>query len=305
MINTKFNNIKSSDKNVKRHSSNKKRFSLNLVPSKSSYIKTFETLINIKDDNIILNTNEDKHNVTFTLNPKIRKKLMKDYKQEKKKEKKYRKIRIISNLIDSFNSSEESNEADKNIEGFKFYISSESYFILIFDTLLLFFSLINVLFIPLKLAENKYFCKDEKIVYITFQYLTEILYILDIVISFFRSYHDYEYKKVIIISQIVQHYLGKGFFIDLIFAIPLFSINRKLCENRYNELNRYNLTSPEILLNIFFVLKIFKVFKVLNHNKNKIIEIIYTKVSDHWLFEQMIDILIYFLKIFSFLHTLI
>ena len=67
MINAKLNNIKSSDKNVKRHSSNKKRFSLNLAPSKSSYIKAFETLINIKDDNIILNTNKDKHNITFTL----------------------------------------------------------------------------------------------------------------------------------------------------------------------------------------------------------------------------------------------
>ena len=69
---------------------------------------------------------------------------MKDYKKAKKLEKKYRKIKIISNLVDSFQSSEESNEED-GIIGYNFYISSDSYFIFIFDSLLLFFSLFYIL----------------------------------------------------------------------------------------------------------------------------------------------------------------
>ena len=305
MIKEQSHNIKQIDKNAKRHSSHKKRFSLNLNAAKSSHIKSFETLINIKDDSIILNNSDDKHNITFTLNPKIKKILMRDYKQERKKEKKYRKMKIIPNLVDSFQSSEESNEENGNI-GFNFYISSDSYFILIFDILLLIFSLYNVFFIPLKLAEKKYFCKNENNLYIITQIITEILFILDLIISFFRSYYDYEYKKVIITSQIVKYYLTNGFFTDLIFGIPSYSINRKLCENKNsNYEDKLSLTTSEILLNILLVLKILKIFKILNHKKNKIIELIYEKISDYWLLEQIIDMLIYFLKIFSILHTLI
>ena len=302
IINEKFNDVKLIDKNAKRHS--KKRLSLNFAPSKSAEVKAFEALINIKDDSIILNNNENKHNITFNINPKIKKKLMKDYKKAKKLEKKYRKIKIISNLVDSFQSSEESNEED-GIIGYNFYISSDSYFIFIFDSLLLFFSLFYILFIPLKLAEKKYFCKNDITIYIIFQYITEILYILDLFISFFRSYYDYEYKNITKFSQIVKHYLGNGFITDIISAFPLYMINRKLCENRYNNFNKYNLITSEILLNFCVILKIFKVFKVLNHNKNKIIELIYEIVSDYWFFEQIIDMLIYFFKIFSFFHILI
>ena len=175
MINKKSNDAKFLDKNVKRHS--KKRFSLNFVSSKSTHAKIFEALINIKDDSIILNNNENKHNITFNINPRIKKKLMKDYKKEKHFEKKYRKIKLISNLLDSFQSSEESNEEDGFI-GYNFYISSDSYFIYIFDSLFLFLTLFYILFIPLKLAEKKYFCKNENTIYIIFQYIIEILYIL-------------------------------------------------------------------------------------------------------------------------------
>ena len=68
VIKEQSHNIKQIDKNAKRHSSHKKRFSLNLNAAKSSHIKSFETLINIKDDSIILNNSDDKHNITFTLN---------------------------------------------------------------------------------------------------------------------------------------------------------------------------------------------------------------------------------------------
>ena len=65
-INTKSYPKKISDRNEKRHSSNKKRFSLILDTSVSTRVKRFESLINIKDDSII-NTSEDKHNTTFTI----------------------------------------------------------------------------------------------------------------------------------------------------------------------------------------------------------------------------------------------
>ena len=292
------------DKNTVHHKNDKKRFSLILDSSSKTRAKRFESLININEDNIILNTNENKHNITFTLNPKIRKKLLKEYKHEKKKEKKYRKLKIIQNLIDSSQSSEESSEEDGNI-GLNFYISSESFFILIFDALILLFSLFSVIYIPLNLAERKFLCKEEKTIWIIFQYFTEILFFIDIVISFFRSYYNYEYKKVTLTSQIFKYYLTKGFILDCIAAFPSYSLNRKLYKNRCNYINKFLLNTNEIAASIILVFKIFKVLKALSHKRNKIIELIYEKISDFLLFEQIVDIIIYIIKIFSVLHTLI
>ena len=302
-INTKSYPKKISDRNEKRHSSNKKRFSLILDTSVSTRVKRFESLINIKDDSII-NTSEDKHNTTFTINPKIKKILLKDYKHTKKKEKKYRKIRIIPNLIDSSQSSEESSEDDGNI-GVNIFIPNDSYFILIFDSLLLFFSLFSVLFIPLHLTERKYFCKEEKNIYVSFQFITEILFIIDLVISFFRSYYNYEYKKITLTNKIIKHYLKHGFFLDFISAFPSFTINKKLCNDRYHNLNKYSLTTKEIIGNVILFFKVFKVLKVLSHKKNKLIELLYEKTSDNLIFEQILNTSIYSVKIFSFLHSLI
>ena len=300
MIKTKSIPKKQSNNHLKRHSSHK---SVILDSSLSTKVKRFESLININDDNIILNKSDVKHNATFTLNPKIKKKLLRDYTKDKKKERKYRKIKIRPNLIDSSQDSEESSEEDGDI-GINFYISSESLFIFIFDCLLLFFSLFSVVFIPLNLAERKYFCKKEGPIYTSFQLITEILYIVDLIISFFRSY-NYEYKKVTITNQIVKHYLKKGFFLDFISAFPSFSINSILCKNRYDYAVKYNLTLKEIIITGILIFKIFKILKVLNHQRNKFIELLYEKIDDNVILEQIINILIYYIKIFSFLHALI
>ena len=303
VINTKLYPKKISDRNEKRHSSNKRRFSLVLDTSVSTRVKRFESLINIKDDSII-NTSESKHNTTFTINPRIKKILLKDYKHTKKKEKKYRRIRIIPNLIDSSQSSEESSEDDGDI-GVNIFIPSESYFILIFDSLLLFFSLFSVLFIPLHLAERKYFCKEENILYKSFQLITEILFIIDLIISFFRSYYNYEYKKITLTYKIIKYYLKHGFFLDFISAFPSYTINKKLCNERNYYSNKYSLTTKEIIGTVILFLKVFKVLKVLSHKKNKFIELLYEKTSDNLFFEQILNTSIYSLKIFSFLHSLI
>ena len=304
MIKTKSNPKTIPDKNVKRHLSNKKRFSLVFDSSFNARVKRFESLININKDNMINNAYEDMHNTTFTLNPKIKKKLLKDYKHEKKKEKKYRKIKIIPNLNDSSQSSEQSSEED-GIIGLSFYIPSESYFILIFDSLLLFFSLFSVIIIPLNLAERKYYCKKENDIYASFEFITEILFIIDLIISFFRSYYDYEYKEITLTYQIIKHYLKHGFLLDLISASPFYSINKKLCNNRYNVGNKFSLTTKEIIGTIMIIFKVFKVLKVLSHKKNKYIELLYEKAADNLFFEEIINILIYSIKIFSFLHSLI
>ena len=305
MIHSKLNDNKPSNKNKINNTIHKKRFSVMIDSSSPSRIKRFESLIKINDENIIHQSNEERHNTTFTLNPQIKKKLLKDYKLEKNKEKKYRKLKIIRNLSDSSQSSEESNDEDGKMR-YNFYISSESYFILAYDIILLYFSIFSVIYIPLNIAEKKYYCKPEKTVYIVYQYIIELLFIFDLLISFFRSYYNFEYKEIISINQIIKHYLKSEFFLDFICAFPSFSVNRKLCKIKIKNSNdKFNLITDEILSSIFLVLKIFKIFKVLNQKRNKFIELIYEKVSDSLILEEIIDTITYSLKIFSFLHTLI
>ena len=205
MIHSKLNDNKPFNKNKANNPIHKKRFSVMIDSSSPSRIKRFESLIKINDENIIHQSNEERHNTTFTLNPQIKKKLLKDYKLEKNKEKKYRKLKIIGNLSDSSQSSEESNDEDGNMR-YNFYISSESYFILAYDIILLYFSIFSVIYIPLNIAEKKYYCKPEKTVYIVYQYIIELLFIFDLLISFFRSYYNFEYKEIISINQIIKHY---------------------------------------------------------------------------------------------------
>ena len=170
----------------------------------------------------------------------------------------------------------------------------------------MFFSLFCIIFIPLDLAERIYYCKNEKNIFIVFQFITEILYIIDLIISFFRSYYDYEYKYITQTYLIIQNYLTDGFLFDLISAIPFYSINKSFCKNSYTNLNsKFSLTVREIISTALLFLKSFKVLKILNHQKNKVIEKIYEKISDNMFLEKFVDMLLYFLKIFSFLHTLI
>ena len=136
---------KNSNKKTTIRQNKKKRSSCVIDSSTPSLNKRFESLINIHDDSFIYKSDENKHNTTYTLNPKVKKLLLKDYKQDIKREKKYRKIKIINNLNDSSQSSEESSEENENI-GLNFYISSESNFIFIFDSILLFFSFFCIIY---------------------------------------------------------------------------------------------------------------------------------------------------------------
>ena len=75
MIHSKLNDNKSSNKNKTNNPIHKKRFSVMIDSSSPSRIKRFESLIKINNENFIHQSNEERHNTTFTLNPQIKKKL--------------------------------------------------------------------------------------------------------------------------------------------------------------------------------------------------------------------------------------
>ena len=144
--------------------------------------------------------------------PKIKKVLLKDYKEQIRREKKYRKLKIIENLYDS--SEDDSADEDQNI-GLELYINSESNFILGFDILMVFFTFYLLIFIPTNLAERKNYFKQEKKINSIFNFIAEILYILDLFLCFFRSYYNFEYKKITVTKEIITNYITNDFLLDL------------------------------------------------------------------------------------------
>ena len=298
------------DKNPKAKSHKRKslgKVNQKLYPS-SEIIKPnnnlFESLMNSEQDNNPINEAENgKQNKTFYINLKIKKKLLKDYKEDIKAEKKYRKIKKIKNLDDSFDDNEEnSSDEEENIR-YNFYISSDSNFIFFFDLLLIILSLYISFSIPLSLAIKKYFCEKENIA-ISFIYLTEVIFMIDILISSVRSYYNYRYKKIVYFLKIFKHYLRTGrFFLDLLEGFPAFIITRKMCINNY--FDKYNATKLEMYLNILLILKTLKIFKVLDNQNNRVMEVLYENISEYFYLEQLVKSLSYLMSIFSFFHTLI
>jgi hypothetical protein len=211
---------------------------------------------------------------SFTLKPKIKKELLKEYKQQLRMEKKYRKLVITQNLFDS--SFEESGEENDDV-GLEIYISSESYFILVFDIFITFFTFYLLFCIPLRLAERKNYYTEQSKIFVVFNIITEVLYILDFILCFFRTYHDYQYKKITDIYNIIMNYITNDFLLDLIEAIPSYII----CKNYCYENVGFNaeLSGFEIIMTILQMVKSLKILKVLGSGGNRSVEILHEKIA--------------------------
>ena len=279
---------------IKTHKSKKMNMHKN-YPATSiiKYDKNiYNSLMNIEKDNNPININEfkeNKQNITFSIKPNIKQKLLKEYKEIQRLENKYRKIKIISNLYDSLEDNEEASDDEEN-NGSNCYLSSESKFIFIYDIVLTFFTFYSLIIIPISLARRKYYCEKEAIITMVLNYYTEIIFMIDVLFSFFRSYHYYEYKKVTNNIKIIKHYLRYGFILDFIQAIPSFTISRKICNGKKHFYKYFS--KSEIIFSILLIMKFTKIFKVLNIRKNRVIQILYDKISRYYKLEKLINNLI-------------
>ena len=105
----------------------------------------------------------------------------------------------------------------------------------------------------------------------------DLIYILDLISGFFRAYYNFEEYLIKNNEDILLHYLKGWFFFDFLEAIPfysIFSINEHKCKDNMNY-NMYvgNFTNFHYS---FLIIKIFKIFKAISHNKayNKIIDVL-------------------------------
>ena len=169
----------------------------------------------------------------ITLKP-LRNNYIKNMKQFHK-ENKYRALLSKGHVYDSLDDEEESDEEDIN----RCYLEPDSIFLYILDSITFISSLIMMIYFPICLAKKKFFCQNlnkEELIF----YSVDIIYIIDLIINFYHSY--YNYNEILIKKNILIYinYFKTWLFLDLISAIPFYSIikaNEAKClgGNVYND----------------------------------------------------------------------
>ena len=213
-------------------------------------------------------------------------------------ENKYRLLTRQKELYDSY----EDEEVIEELEDEFFFISPETYRIFIFDTLLLLSTIFFCLYVPIYIAQSKCFCSymPQAIEYILLFY--EFLNIVDIIICFFRAYYNFEFALEKKNSKIILHYLKKYFFLDLLSAIPFFTIAYYFC-NFYkikpdSDICFYNGVDLKYnFIKMFLGLKMIKLIKVLDKKSNRGINYFYEVISENYTLEKTMKMLLFTLMI--------
>ena len=209
-------------------------------------------------------------------------------------ENKYRLLIRQKELYDSY----EDEEVIEELEDEYFFISPETYQILIFDTLLLICTLFGSFYLPIYIAQSKCFCSymPKAIEYILFFH--EFINIVDIIICFFRAYYNFEFVLVKQNTKIIRHYLKKYFFLDVLSAIPFFTISYYYCnyhkDNPDGKVCLYN--GIDLKFNFFKMvlgLKMIKLKKVMDKKQNRGINYFYEVISENYTLEKTMKMLVF------------
>ena len=214
---------------------------------------------------------------------------------------KARNISRIKPLYDSF----DDDESDKDDEYSSNALLPSSPIIFFLDIFVFFSSLYTLFYIPLRMAKADCFCTDENKFNKILLYFIDILYIYDFCISFFRGYYNYKLKLIKNHSKIIMHYLKTDGFFDLIESIPIFSISKYICatNEEANYCFSYNMSTSLIIFEVLTNIKIIKIFKVRNKQKNITFNFILDHFSENYSLEKFLDNLFdfsFFLLAFHF-----
>ena len=171
----------------------------------------------------------------------------------------YRKLVRKKYLYDSFDD-EEYEDEDIN-----FYIPPSSIYIKIFDIIMFISSLVYFIYIPYLLSRNLFYSKYNKLLKIILMFI-DIVYIVDLVINFFRAYQEFDERLIKKAKKIILHYLNSWFLVDLLQAVPFFTLFDFIENQSKNReyISGYNIISPKIL--IILMIKAIKVYKMINDN---------------------------------------
>ena len=235
-----------------------------------------------------------------------------DVKKEKHKkliERIHRKIEIKKRIYDSLDDdSDDINEKDER----KFYILPDNIFALSFDGIIILCSLFDKIYTPYYLSSITCFCNQDRNTIKKIYLFIDIFYILDLLLNFFRIQYDMDFK-IIKKNKSIKQYFSIQFLLDLIQAIPFFSIIYFLCKknlkNNDNYCNQYSFSFKETLLLFFCYIKQLKTFKIIDKTKNsityKLLEIISSQDSSEQTYKTFKYIMLWIFSIYAIISIYI
>ena len=220
-------------------------------PSPNNSFCKEKSKINNNKSKINNNESETTYKSNLIKKPTINKEI-----ENKSEEEKHRYLKRIICLYDSID------DEEYNDEIIDYYLSPDSLYIKFIDTLLFISCLFYFTFVPLFLSINYIIFKEAKYCRIILL-IIDIIYIIDFINNFFRAYQSYDEYLVRNNKKIIIHYIKTWFLIDLLQAIPYFSLllflGNNLKENYYNK-------QINPLLYILLLIKVMKIYKMLNDN---------------------------------------
>ena len=197
-------------------------------------------------------------------------------------------------------------ESDEGVEEDGYGLSPESIFIDIFDCIMLICCLFSLFYMPYRLAETKLIIQNDEYVILLMIYLTEIIYIFDLIFGFFRWYYNNEMKLVKNNYMVMKNYLFGNFLLDLIEAIPFYTIYRYAY---YNKIEKavYNVLFNEqyFPLKMLVCFKAIKIFKINDRKNNRAFYFFSKKTSDDYYSERIYQISILVIITLSVLNIFI
>ena len=216
---------------------------------------------------------------------------------------KYRVLIRRKNLYDS-------NDDDESDDDKGFAINPEQKIFILYDFFILAFFIYNFIFSTTDLCLDRTFCPMDNKFSLSdiILFINDILYIIDLILSFFRSYYNFEYKLIKSNSLILKHFLKYNFIFDLLSAIPVFSISKYQCLKGNNNFQNYKYEIPGfiIVLRLCSILKVLKIKKIINsHDKNQALDKLIELTSNNYTIEKIVSIIITSLIYISILHCIV
>ena len=186
---------------------------------------------------------------------------------------------LKGNVYDSLDDEEIIEEIVDNL-----FFTPDSHFLYIFDFIIMISSFIILLYFPLYLAKNNSINDSIFNFNNILFYFIDFIYLLDLVLEFFRAFYNFDEILIRDSHEIFKHYINSWFLFDLITSVPVFSLIT-IIQNHYIEKSNYmfsyyyntNINNLHFLFAFFKVIKIFKVFnsnisflklgKIINENE--------------------------------------
>ena len=187
---------------------------------------------------------------------------------------KFRLLQHTGYVYDSLDDEEIEDAIDIN----HYYLHPDSFYIYFFDSIIVILSLFCLIYLPYYLAHDTFLNSSYINIKIFILHLIDIFYIIDLIISFFRAYYNYDEVLVKSISDISCHYFNNWFFLDFLSSIPFYSIIFFLEKKNINSTIKYNSLSF-IGVKIFkmhyllFLNKLLKIFKCFSENNRAFLKI--------------------------------